>query len=259
MMKFILAAPLGRYGDVNAHDVHYLKTALNQLGYYTPPKNTGIEEMREDALFDSLRAFQVDHGIAASDHLIPYDKTVYALDAALKKQSPSQRYIWRTVKDGKTRKAHSLRDGQIFIFSQPPKGGHPGEDYNCRCWVELINEPGTDIYDPPIKPVYPELFIIPALRVGRLFSTVKRILEKLKAQTPHENLTSHGNLRVNQRNITQEEIQEAIKTAKETGNVAIKTGKYNTPQIHYKGSNGITVVQETSGKNAGKIITLWRH
>ena len=52
-------------------------------------------------------------------------------------------------------------------------------------------------------------------------------------------------------------LEEAIKTAKETGNVTIKTGKYGTPQIHYKGSNGITVVVETVGRNAGKIITFW--
>jgi hypothetical protein len=36
-----------------------------------------------------------------------------------------------------------------------------------------------------------------------------------------------------------------------------KTGKYGTPQNVYKGSNGLTVIEETQGRNAGKIITLW--
>ncbi len=57
----------------------------------------------------------------------------------------------------------------------------------------------------------------------------------------------------------QSEIDEAIKTAKETGGIITKEGKYGTPQNIYTGTNGITVVEETSGRNAGKIITSWRH
>jgi hypothetical protein len=36
-------------------------------------------------------------------------------------------------------------------------------------------------------------------------------------------------------------------------------GKYGTQQNVYTGSNGVTVVQETAGRNAGKVITSWRH
>jgi len=30
-------------------------------------------------------------------------------------------------------------DGEIFSWDNPPPRGHPGEDYNCRCWAEAFN------------------------------------------------------------------------------------------------------------------------
>lgn len=50
----------------------------------------------------------------------------------------SGKYIWRTEKDEKVRGSHAKRDGQIFDYSNPPVGGNPGEDYNCRCWAEPV-------------------------------------------------------------------------------------------------------------------------
>lgn len=47
-------------------------------------------------------------------------------------------YIWHTVGDGKVRSSHADRDGKIFSWNDPPDGGHPGEDYNCRCWAEDV-------------------------------------------------------------------------------------------------------------------------
>jgi len=48
----------------------------------------------------------------------------------------SGEYIWRTVRDSKVRSAHADRDGKLFSWTNPPPGGHPAEDYNCRCWAE---------------------------------------------------------------------------------------------------------------------------
>lgn len=50
-----------------------------------------------------------------------------------------EHYIWRTVKDSDVRPAHAAREGKIFSWTNPPEGGHPGEDYNCRCWAEPVN------------------------------------------------------------------------------------------------------------------------
>jgi murein DD-endopeptidase MepM/ murein hydrolase activator NlpD len=48
-------------------------------------------------------------------------------------------YIWRTEDDEKVRAAHAERDDLIFRWDDPPKGGHPGEDYNCRCRAEPLS------------------------------------------------------------------------------------------------------------------------
>ena len=69
--------------------------------------------------------------------------------------------------------------------------------------------------------------------------------------------TQHGGERLGQRNISQSDVDTAVKTAEETGQVTTQIGKYGTPQNVYNGSNGLTVVIETAGRNAGKIITAW--
>lgn len=48
-----------------------------------------------------------------------------------------KRYIWRTVGDERVRDSHRAHDGKIFSWDDPPsETGHPGEDYQCRCWAE---------------------------------------------------------------------------------------------------------------------------
>lgn len=69
--------------------------------------------------------------------------------------------------------------------------------------------------------------------------------------------TRHGGDRLGQRNISQSDADTAVKTAEETGQVTTQIGKYGTPQNVYNGTNGLTVVIETAGRNAGKIITAW--
>lgn len=49
-------------------------------------------------------------------------------------------YIWHTAQDEKVRKDHAERDGKSFDYANPPKGGNPGEDFNCRCWAEPLPE-----------------------------------------------------------------------------------------------------------------------
>lgn len=45
-------------------------------------------------------------------------------------------YVWHTQGDGKVRGAHAANEGHLFAWNNPPATGHPGEDYNCRCWAE---------------------------------------------------------------------------------------------------------------------------
>ncbi len=43
------------------------------------------------------------------------------------------KYTWITMRDDVVRPAHEDREGVEFDWSNPPEGGHPGEDVNCRC------------------------------------------------------------------------------------------------------------------------------
>jgi len=48
-------------------------------------------------------------------------------------------YIWRTVGDERVRETHADNEDQTFTWDNPPaETGHPGDDYQCRCWAEPI-------------------------------------------------------------------------------------------------------------------------
>lgn len=47
-------------------------------------------------------------------------------------------YIWRSRDDDRVRALHAERDDQVFAWTAPPTGGHPGEEWNCRCTAEPI-------------------------------------------------------------------------------------------------------------------------
>ncbi len=118
-------------------------------------------------------------------------------------------------------------------------------------------------YPDAIEPVYPLETLIIGIYTGPIISAIRtalsigRILSEEGPQATR--LTDHGAIRVGQREISRAEIQEAQRSALEKGNVITKLGKYGTPQNVYKGSNGVTVIIESSGRNAGKVITLYRH
>jgi len=52
-----------------------------------------------------------------------------------------RRYFWRTSLDERVRASHRVKEGRIFRWDQPPADtGHPGEDYQCRCYAEPVLE-----------------------------------------------------------------------------------------------------------------------
>ena len=77
--------------------------------------------------------------INVSDENIPNPR-MGAILAEDIKENPHNYYIWRTCKDDKVRGKHAEREGMVFNWHVPPEGGHPGEDYNCRCWAEPYDE-----------------------------------------------------------------------------------------------------------------------
>jgi len=47
-------------------------------------------------------------------------------------------YKWRTSQDVRVRPEHVEREGVTFDWSDPPEGGPPGFDFNCRCTAEPV-------------------------------------------------------------------------------------------------------------------------
>lgn len=62
-------------------------------------------------------------------------------------KNPDNYYVWKSVGDSKTRSAHAERDGKVFCWDNPPDGGHPGEDYNCRCKAEEYAPPLSKVHE----------------------------------------------------------------------------------------------------------------
>ena len=51
-------------------------------------------------------------------------------------------YTWQARRDAQVRESHAERDGKVFRWDTPPAGGHPGEDYNCRCYARPLGIEG---------------------------------------------------------------------------------------------------------------------
>lgn len=274
------------------HDLRTIKIALMRLGYYTPDAKTGMGEDVDANFTDALYAYQRKSTVAFDDTgLGPDSTTLRLVNEDLAGLDDSESYIWRTVGDEKVRGEHAARNGKRFSWDNPPEGGHAGEDYNCRCWAEPLVAsyhpwmawaqerrelraklaPPLGLNTEPLieetEPTAGKIAGYTALGVGVLLLSryarklpIKTILSTLIKNTkPNDIFTGHGNTRAAQRNISEKDIQEAIKSAELTGNKITKMGRYNTPQIHYKGSNGVTVIIETEGRNAGKVITTYRN
>lgn len=49
------------------------------------------------------------------------------------------RYTWRTMQDERVRPTHADKEGNEYDWDDAPADtGHPGEDYQCRCYAEPI-------------------------------------------------------------------------------------------------------------------------
>lgn len=84
---------------------------------------------------------EIGYSTEARAKFIARDQTA-KLNAALNRnraERVSVEYIWRTGKDQRVRDNHRSKDGKIFRWDTPPTDtGHPGEDFQCRCYAEAI-------------------------------------------------------------------------------------------------------------------------
>lgn len=139
-MKIELDTPLYHGGREDPHDVRQVKRALGCLGFYVPDPHTGMTGEADPGFWSGLHAFQRVHTVPFDDVAGPGSVTERVMNEELAAlERGGARYVWRTVGDDKVRGAHATRAGRIFYWHEELDGGHPGEDYNCRCWAEPLN------------------------------------------------------------------------------------------------------------------------
>lgn len=51
-------------------------------------------------------------------------------------------YVWSTQHDARVRADHAERDDEIFRWDNPPDGGHPTQDFGCRCHARALGIEG---------------------------------------------------------------------------------------------------------------------
>jgi GH24 family phage-related lysozyme (muramidase) len=141
-MEISLLKPFAPDGPVHEFDVRQMKKALNRLGYYTPYEKVGITGVPDTSIFESLKRFQKDHGLPVTGRAQPDDETVNRLNQQ-NETEPDGYYMWRTAEDDKVRAAHAQYNRTVRAWSDAPD---PGDDFNCRCWAELVPNAAEEEY-----------------------------------------------------------------------------------------------------------------
>lgn len=100
-------------------------------------------EIRE-MIQDNFRTTKAKAALIARDQV---GKLNGALNKYRQQQLGGKRYKWRTSNDSRVRHDHERLDGKIFSWDKPPvvnrtsgRRGNPGDDYQCRCWAEMVVE-----------------------------------------------------------------------------------------------------------------------
>lgn len=112
---------------------------------FTDPKNFGrrvedlAAELQERTLVSQSRA-----ELIARDQTL---KTLGSLNETRQRAAGVTQYIWCTSGDGAVRPEHEDREGRIFTWDDPPEGGHPGEDFQCRCSATPVIDEAEGIFD----------------------------------------------------------------------------------------------------------------
>lgn len=113
-------------------DRHFASLQSSVLSAIT--QGTRVEDIEEmiDSRFNSMKA---------NAELIARDQ-VGKLNGQLTEMSQTdlgvKEYVWRTAGDDRVRGTHAHNNGLIFSWNDPPPTGHPGEDFQCRCYAEPI-------------------------------------------------------------------------------------------------------------------------
>lgn len=130
-----------------------LAAAVARLNTYLPTGvSVDITSVDLGPLRDEIRAAVSDRLSETGVPVNPNDPVIEAILARYAERLNGflqaealqlNRYIWRSRDDARVRAAHATNDDQVFFWSDPPLGGHPGQSWNCRCTAEPIIDVGS--------------------------------------------------------------------------------------------------------------------
>ena len=103
-----------------------------------------IESLRADALLTVQAAIESEGlDIASADG----EQRALAVLSGFLNQAQQlamqiEFYVWSTRQDSRVREGHAERDDMIFRWDTAPEGGHPTEDFGCRCYARALGIEG---------------------------------------------------------------------------------------------------------------------
>ena len=100
------------------------------------------------------------------------------LNQALQKAMGIEFYVWTTQRDARVRSDHAVRDDRIFRWDNPPEGGHPSQDFGCRCYARALGIEGYWV------------------RISEGVDTYTSDIEQMEGNVEHMYLDSEGNVTV---------------------------------------------------------------
>lgn len=128
-----------------------LATSLARLNGFLPAGvSIDITSVDLTAIRDQLRSSVADRPIETGVAVNANDPVINAILARYAEALSGffqrdalrlENYVWRSADDRRVRAAHAANDDQVFAWSAPPAGGHPGQDWNCRCTAEPLLDP----------------------------------------------------------------------------------------------------------------------
>jgi peptidoglycan hydrolase-like protein with peptidoglycan-binding domain len=238
-MQLKLSRRVSRDTSALPDDIRSLKKSLNRLGIYYPDSESGITRIADGDMMDALRAFQQKQNLKVDGIAMPDGETVEAINKALSQQS-GVKLQWHCTDDKNSCAACIAHDGTIVDSDGEDTPGCLGK---CRCWVTPVID-STQIYDPPIEPVYPEVVILPfAGRIGvaisdginllKVINRPKIKIETVKLQRKFKHAIDFG-VEGNPNKQKLQEYEDALQEHVRSPSTKVKSGTYhNKKAVHY--------------------------
>lgn len=180
-------------------------------------------------------------------------------------------YVWRSSDDERVRSTHASKDDRKFQWDQPPSGtGHPGQDYQCRCYAEPDFTPiieGTEVIEPPAPLPQPTPTPTPRRRRAPAPRTEPVVGEFVQAKTVKEaeewarannlaDVIDYKNLDIEAINVLNERLFETSKNYPKVRGIFEFVGSFDGYKKHLFDNNIEWLLKHNIELNKGKNVTV---